>query len=101
MAIERFEFDEEIAVEPVEGRAEAYAGSFGEGWRIGNGVNGGVIMSLATKGVVPADPPTVRWPARSAAPARAPRGRSPGPYGDPRTARRLGGSHVSPVASAV
>ena len=44
MAIERFEFDEEIAVEPVEGRAEAYAGSFGEGWRIGNGVNGGVIM---------------------------------------------------------
>jgi len=48
MAIERFEFDEEIAVEPVEGRAEAYAGSFGEGWRIGNGVNGGVIMSLAT-----------------------------------------------------
>ena len=48
MAIERFEFDEEIAVEPVEGRAESYAGSFGEGWRIGNGVNGGVIMSLAT-----------------------------------------------------
>jgi acyl-CoA thioesterase len=48
MVSERFEFDEEIAVEPVEGRAEAFAGSFGEGWRIGNGVNGGVIMSLAT-----------------------------------------------------
>ena len=48
MASGRFEFDEEIAVEPVEGRDDAYAGSFGEGWRIGNGVNGGVIMSLAT-----------------------------------------------------
>lgn len=48
MAIQRFEFDEEIAVQPIEGRAEAYAGSFGDGWRIGNGVNGGVIMSLAT-----------------------------------------------------
>jgi acyl-CoA thioesterase len=44
----RHEFDEEIAVEPVEGRPEAYAGSFGHGWRIGNGVNGGVIMALAT-----------------------------------------------------
>lgn len=42
------EFDEEIAVEPVEGRAGAYSGSFGEGWRIGNGVNGGVVMCLAT-----------------------------------------------------
>jgi acyl-CoA thioesterase len=48
MASGRFEFDEEIAVEPVEGRADAYAGSFGDGWRIGNGVNGGVIMALAT-----------------------------------------------------
>src|SRR3954451_13345674 len=48
MVTERFEFDEEIAVEPVEGRAGAFAGSFGEGWRIGNGVNGGVIMALAT-----------------------------------------------------
>jgi acyl-CoA thioesterase len=43
-----FEFDEEIAVEPVEGRAGAYAGSFDAGWRIGNGVNGGVVMCLAT-----------------------------------------------------
>jgi acyl-CoA thioesterase len=42
------EFDEEIAVEPIEGRVGAYAGSFGGGWRIGNGVNGGVVMCLAT-----------------------------------------------------
>jgi len=40
-------FDEEIAVEPVAGRDGAYAGSFGNGWRIGNGVNGGVVMCLA------------------------------------------------------
>ena len=42
------EFDEEIAVEPVAGRDGVYAGSFGDGWRIGNGVNGGVVMCLAT-----------------------------------------------------
>jgi acyl-CoA thioesterase len=41
-------FDEEISVEPVAGRDGAYAGSFGDGWRIGNGVNGGVVMCLAT-----------------------------------------------------
>ena len=40
-------FDEEIAVEPLTGRDGAYAGSFGNGWRIGNGVNGGVVMCLA------------------------------------------------------
>lgn len=43
-----YEFDEETAVEPVAGREGAYAGSFGDGWRIGNGVNGGVVMCLAT-----------------------------------------------------
>jgi acyl-CoA thioesterase len=40
-------FDEEIAVEPVAGRDGAYVGLFGDGWRIGNGVNGGVVMCLA------------------------------------------------------
>ncbi|HEU4329919.1 MAG TPA: thioesterase family protein [Lapillicoccus sp.] len=44
----QFEFDSETGVEPAEGRVDAYAGSFGDGWRIGNGVNGGVIMCLAT-----------------------------------------------------
>ena len=44
----QFEFDAETGVEPAEGRVDAYAGSFGDGWRIGNGVNGGVIMCLAT-----------------------------------------------------
>ncbi len=43
----RYEFDDEIAVSPVEGRDGVYAGRFGDGWRIGNGVNGGVIMALA------------------------------------------------------
>jgi acyl-CoA thioesterase len=42
-----YEFDDEIAVTPVEGEPGRYAGRFGEGWRIGNGVNGGVLMSLA------------------------------------------------------
>ena len=48
MASGQFEFDAETSVEPVEGRAGAYVGSFSDQWRIGNGVNGGVIMSLAT-----------------------------------------------------
>lgn len=48
MAHQGSEFDREIAVEPVEGRPDAYLGAFGDGWRIGNGVNGGVLMSLAT-----------------------------------------------------
>jgi acyl-CoA thioesterase len=48
MASRRYEFDEEIGVEAVEGRVDAFAGSLGDGWRIGNGINGGVIMSLAT-----------------------------------------------------
>jgi acyl-CoA thioesterase len=43
-----FEFDEEIAVDPIEGQPGAYAGRLSDGWRIGNGVNGGVLMSLAT-----------------------------------------------------
>jgi acyl-CoA thioesterase len=43
-----YAFDEEISVEPVAGRDGAYAGSFSDGWRIGNGVNGGVVMCLAT-----------------------------------------------------
>jgi acyl-CoA thioesterase len=41
------ELDDEIAVSPVDGRDGVYAGHFGDGWRIGNGVNGGVIMALA------------------------------------------------------
>jgi acyl-CoA thioesterase len=48
MASGQSEFDAEISVEPAEGRPGAYVGSFGDGWRIGNGVNGGVIMCLAT-----------------------------------------------------
>ena len=44
----QFEFDAETSVEPAEGRAGAYVGSFSDQWRIGNGVNGGVIMCLAT-----------------------------------------------------
>ena len=44
----QFEFDAETSVEPAEGRAGAYVGSFRDQWRIGNGVNGGVIMCLAT-----------------------------------------------------
>ncbi|MEP6651049.1 MAG: thioesterase family protein [Lapillicoccus sp.] len=48
MASRGFEFDDEIAVEAVDGRADTYAGSFGDGWRIGNAVNGGVVMGLAT-----------------------------------------------------
>jgi hypothetical protein len=41
------EFDDETAVTPVDGEPGRYAGRFGEGWRIGNGVNGGVVMALA------------------------------------------------------
>jgi acyl-CoA thioesterase len=48
MASGQFEFDAETSVEPAEGRAGAYGGSFSDQWRIGNGVNGGVIMCLAT-----------------------------------------------------
>src|SRR5690349_5665467 len=48
MASGQFEFDAETSVEPVEGRGGAYVGSFSDQWRIGNGVNGGVIMALAT-----------------------------------------------------
>ncbi len=47
MASPGFEFDDEIAVVPAVGRAGVYTGRLGEGWRIGNGVNGGVIMALA------------------------------------------------------
>lgn len=47
MADGHFEFDDEIAVSAMPGHPGTYAGRFGEGWRIGNGVNGGVIMALA------------------------------------------------------
>ncbi|MDQ6715311.1 MAG: thioesterase family protein, partial [Actinomycetota bacterium] len=47
MTSQGYEFDDEIAVSPVPGRPDAYQGSFGEGWRIGNGVNGGVVMCTA------------------------------------------------------
>lgn len=39
------EFDTEIAVTPTQ--AGEYAGRLTDRWRIGNGVNGGVVMSLA------------------------------------------------------
>jgi acyl-CoA thioesterase len=48
MASGRYEFDAETSVEPADGRAGAYVGSFSDQWRIGNGVNGGVVMCLAT-----------------------------------------------------
>jgi acyl-CoA thioesterase len=47
MTSQGYEFDDEIAVAPVPDRPEIYQGSFGEGWRIGNGVNGGVVMCAA------------------------------------------------------
>ncbi len=43
-----YELDAEIALEDVPERIGAYRGRLGEGWRIGNGVNGGVLMALAT-----------------------------------------------------
>ncbi len=43
-----YELDAEIAVEDVPEQVGAYRGRLGEGWRIGNGVNGGVLMALAT-----------------------------------------------------
>src|SRR5690348_16073219 len=48
MASGQYEFDAETSVEPAGGRAGAYVGSFSDQWRIGNGVNGGVVMCLAT-----------------------------------------------------
>ena len=47
MPTQGYAFDDEIAVAPAEGRPDAYTGLFGDGWRIGNGINGGVVMSLA------------------------------------------------------
>jgi acyl-CoA thioesterase len=41
------EFDREIAIDAREGRAGVYDGRFGEGWRIGGGVNGGLLLALA------------------------------------------------------
>ncbi len=45
-----FEFDEALALAPAgEGHAPGdLRGRFTDGWRIGNGVNGGVVMGLAT-----------------------------------------------------
>jgi acyl-CoA thioesterase len=41
------EFDREIAIDGREGEAGVYAGRLGEGWRIGGGVNGGLLLALA------------------------------------------------------
>lgn len=47
MPTQGYAFDEEIAVAPTADRPDVYSGAFGDGWRIGNGVNGGVVMSMA------------------------------------------------------
>ena len=46
------EFDREIAMEPAGGDSGAggsgtYRGTLGEGWRIGGGINGGLLLALA------------------------------------------------------
>lgn len=41
------EFDREIALEPRDGEAGTYDARMGEGWRIGGGVNGGLLLALA------------------------------------------------------
>lgn len=41
------EFDREIALEPAGEGSGAYRGLLGEGWRIGGGVNGGLLLALA------------------------------------------------------
>jgi acyl-CoA thioesterase len=41
------EFDREIALEAAEGDPGTYRGRLGEGWRIGGGVNGGLLLALA------------------------------------------------------
>lgn len=41
------EFDREIALEPVGGESGTYRGALGQGWRIGGGVNGGLLLALA------------------------------------------------------
>lgn len=41
------EFDREIALTAREGEPGAYAAEFGGGWRIGGGVNGGLLLALA------------------------------------------------------
>lgn len=45
----RPEFDDETALEPVQDRPDAFTGELSDGWRIGNGVNGGVLMALAAR----------------------------------------------------
>lgn len=42
-----FELDAEIALAPVGDEPGSYRGELGDGWRIGNGINGGVVMALA------------------------------------------------------
>ena len=41
------EFDREIALEAAEAEPGTYRGELGEGWRIGGGVNGGLLLALA------------------------------------------------------
>ena len=41
-------FDAEIAVTAGQ-RPGEYVGEFGDGWRIGNGINGGVVMCMGTR----------------------------------------------------
>lgn len=44
---QRAEFDEAIALEPRPGTTGTYDACLGEGWRIGAGVNGGLLLALA------------------------------------------------------
>lgn len=41
------EFDREIALDAADGEPGTYRGRLGEGWRIGGGVNGGLLLALA------------------------------------------------------
>ncbi len=41
------EFDRAIALEPEDGEAGAYHALLGEGWRIGGGINGGLLLAVA------------------------------------------------------
>lgn len=41
------EFDREIALDPRAGEAGVYDAGLGDGWRIGGGVNGGLLLALA------------------------------------------------------
>lgn len=41
------EFDREIALDAADGEPGTYRGQLGEGWRIGGGINGGLLLALA------------------------------------------------------